>query len=146
MPLKLIFVFLGIQILLPFRYVFYPGNMLWTEEGFRWSWNIMLIEKAGFCEFQVEDKKTNKKWNEVPSDYLTKQQIKMMSTQPDMILQFAHYLKDINYRKGFNDIKITCECYVTLNGRPSQLFIDPNFDLTSVKDDFSHKNWILNMK
>ncbi|HAH36853.1 MAG TPA: hypothetical protein DCL81_10130, partial [Algoriphagus sp.] len=33
--------------------------------------------------------------------------------------------------------------HVSLNGRGSQLFLDPNKDLTQIKDSFAPKNWIL---
>ena len=67
----------------------------------------------------------------------------MMSTQPDMILQFAHYLENYFKEKGVENPKITAETYVSLNGSISQPFIDPSLDLTKVKDSFAPKNWIL---
>jgi hypothetical protein len=34
-----------------------------------------------------------------------------------------------------------------LNGRGSQVYIDPAVDLTKVKDElFTHKNWITNLE
>ena len=78
--------FFAIQLILPFRYALYPGKLFWTEEGFRFSWRVMLMEKAGFAEFFVSDEQTGKTWVVFNSDYLTPQQEKMMSTQPDMIL------------------------------------------------------------
>ena len=52
----------------------------------------MLIEKAGYAQFYIHEPKMDRKMLIETRNYLTPQQEKMMSTQPDMILQFAHYL------------------------------------------------------
>ncbi|MCP4521752.1 MAG: HTTM domain-containing protein, partial [Cytophagales bacterium] len=78
--------------------------------------------------------------------YLTTFQEKMTSTQPDMVLQYAHILAEEMKKQGIKNPIIKAQCYVTLNGRRSQLLIDPTVDLTKEKDSFSHKNWILPLK
>ncbi|HEY1038346.1 MAG TPA: HTTM domain-containing protein, partial [Bacteroidia bacterium] len=30
----------SIQLLMPFRYLLYPGNLYWTEQGYRFSWRV----------------------------------------------------------------------------------------------------------
>ena len=45
--------------------------------------------------------------------------------------------------KGYNDPVVTVDCFVAFNGRPARRFIDPDVDLTKIKDGFGHKNWIL---
>ena len=42
-----------------------------------------------------------------------------------------------------NEIEIYAESYVTLNGRLSQRFIDPNVNLLDEKRGFKNKTWIL---
>lgn len=140
---KLLLLFFTIQLFMPFRFLFYPGNTLWTEEGYRFSWRVMLMEKAGHAIFHVEDPETGRRWEVKNYEFLTPNQEKMMATQPDMILQFAHYLK-CNYRKkGIEKTRISVENYVTLNGRESRMLIDPEVDLTLEKESFSPKKWIL---
>ncbi len=141
--LKLIMVFFLIQILLPFRYLLYPGELFWTEQGYRFSWRVMLMEKAGYAIFHIKDNETGKEWEANNRDYLSPNQEKMMSTQPDMILQFAQFLASEYKSKGYKDISIFTECYVALNGRKSRLFIDPKIDLTQIKEGLGHKTWIL---
>jgi hypothetical protein len=138
--------FFLIQLTMPFRYLAYPGNLFWTEEGYRFSWRVMLMEKAGYAIFHVQDPKSGKTWEVNNYDFLTPNQEKMMSTQPDMILQFAHLLEEHYHKQGIHDPKITVESYVSLNGSISQTFIDPTLDLTEVDDSFAHKNWILTEK
>lgn len=139
----LLSLYLLIQILLPFRYVLYPDNLFWTEEGYRFSWRVMLMEKAGYTVFNIADPFTGKHEQVQNYDYLTPNQEKMMSTQPDMIVQFAHFLKKEYQDKGFIDPVITTESYVSLNGRRSRLFIDPDQNLAAIQPSFAHKEWIL---
>lgn len=137
---SLFFVF---QLLFPFRFIAYPGKLFWTEQGYRFSWRVMLMEKAGYAIFHITDPKTNRTWEVNNYDFLTLNQEKMMSTQADMLIQFAHYLEKQYQTQGILEPIITVECYASLNGSPSQLMIDPTLDLTKVEDSFAAKNWIL---
>lgn len=139
----LLALYVVVQIMLPFRYILYPGKLLWTEEGYRFSWRVMLMEKGGTCYFYIQDSKTLRKWEVINSEFLTPFQEKMMETQPDMILQFAHYLHDVYQKRGINDPIVTVESYVTLNGSGSRLYIDPNVNLAKEKETFLPKKWIL---
>ena len=103
------------------------------------------MEKAGYAIFHITDPFNQRTWEVNNYDFLTPNQEKMMSTQPDMILQFAHYLENHFRSEGIKNPKITAEVYVTLNGRASQLLIDPSLDLTKISDSFAHKNWILEL-
>ncbi len=133
----------ALQLLLPLRFMLYPGNLFWTEQGFRFSWRVMLMEKAGHATFHMKNPETGNEWQVRNWDYLTPEQEKEMSTRPDMILQFAHYLED-QYQKNFSgDVIVTAESNVTLNGRRSQPLIDPTVDLTEQERGFAHKDWIL---
>jgi hypothetical protein len=135
--------FLVFQLVFPFRYLLYPGELFWTEEGFRFSWRVMLMEKAGYAQFIVTDAKTGKSIHVNNDDFLTRFQEKQMAFQPDFIVEYAHFLHDHYERQGMNDPKVNVECYVALNGRLSKLYIDPKADLAHTPDSFEHKEWIL---
>ena len=137
------FLFFALQFLFPFRYLLYPGNPLWTEQGYRFSWNVMLIEKSGFVEYTVRETGTGREFTALPGDYLSKQQVRMLSTQPDMILQFAHFLAAEYRRRGVRQPQVFAECYVALNGRSSRLLIDPRVDLAQQRESWGAKPWIL---
>lgn len=139
----LIIVHFTFQLLVPFRYLLYPGKLFWTEQGFRFSWRVMLMEKAGKAFFYVTDPVTKRSGETMMDNDLTVNQEKMMATQPDMILQYAHYLKKKYQAQGIANPEIRVECYVTLNGSGSRLFIDKTVDLTKEEDSFKNKNWIL---
>jgi hypothetical protein len=140
--LSILAVHFVLQFALPFRYALYPGNLFWTEQGFRFSWRVMLMEKYGNVTFHIYDKKTGRAGEAMNSDYLTPQQEKMMASQPDMILQFAHFLKGEYAKKGI-DAEVRAESYATLNGRGSRPFINPDVDLTQETESFKNKNWVL---
>lgn len=132
-----------IQLFIPLRHYLYPGDLFWTEEGYRFSWRVMLMEKAGDATFHISDPDTGRSWQIANWKYLTPVQEKMMSTQPDMILQFAHFLEKKLKKEGITSPEITVESYVTLNGRKSELMIDPTVDLTKKVESFYPKDWIL---
>lgn len=135
--------FFIIQLLLPFRYLLYPGELFWTEEGFRFSWRVMLIEKAGYANFKVVNGKTGERFYVDNTDFLSSFQEKQMATQPDFILEYAHFLKNHFESQGHQNIEIYVESYVALNGRRSQPYIDPSVNLVEQTESFKHKDWIL---
>lgn len=136
--------FFLIQLVLPFRYMLYRGELFWTEQGYRFSWRVMLIEKAGYAQFTIKDA-TGKFAVANNNEFLTVLQEKMMSTQPDMILQYAHILRDHYARLGFKSPQVYVDSYVTLNGRSGKVFINPQTDLAKEEDSFKPKLWILPM-
>ena len=146
--------FFILQLLIPFRYLLYPGKLFWTEQGYRFSWRVMLIEKAGYAQFYIHEPKMDRKMLIETRNYLTPQQEKMMSTQPDMILQFAHYLssefKDSTILETNGEIiklgnnpKITAEVKVSLFNKGSKDFVNQNTNLSMENRGFKNKEWIL---
>lgn len=135
--------FFTIQMLLPFRYLAYPGKLFWTEQGYRFSWRVMLMEKAGTAFFYVKDSKTNQITMIDNKEHLTYMQEKMMATQPDMLVDYAKYLKKEYLRKGFHNPVVTAQCYVTVNGSGSREFFDSNLDLSVQSNSiFENKDWV----
>jgi hypothetical protein len=135
--------FLLLQLAFPFRYLVYPNELFWTEEGFRFSWRVMLMEKAGYAEFKVTDAITKKTIYVDNNEFLTRFQQKQMSFQPDFIIQYAHHLHDYYQKQGINNPIVTVDSYVALNGRLSQRYVDPTINLAQEYDTFQYKNWIL---
>lgn len=143
--------FIIIQLLVPFRYVLYPKDLFWHEEGFRFSWRVMLMHKEGYSTFYLKDRATGKTMEVKNEDYLTLRQIDHLNTQPDMILQYAHHLKKIytdtilhfgNKSFHLKNPSVHARIFATLNGRPSQLFISEKHDLTQFEYNLHHREWI----
>ena len=129
---------IAVQLLMPIRHLLYPGNVLWTEEGYRFSWRVMLVEKSGWIRYTVTDRATGRKAEVKNSDFLTSFQEKQMAIQPDCIEQFAQFLaRFYQENHDFTDPVVSADSHVALNGRASHRFIDPHADL-SVR----HGNWL----
>ena len=143
---SVLLLFFAVQLIFPFRYLAYPGEVFWTEQGYRFSWRVMLMEKAGYANFRIQDSETDEQFYVDNTDFLTAFQEKQMSTQPDFILQYAHFLKDHFDSQGHQNIEIYVESYVALNGRRSQPYIDPKTNLVAERESFRHKHWILPFK
>jgi len=139
-------VYFVIQIILPIRHYFIQDDVLWTEEGHRLSWRMMLRAKSGNINFRVVDNATN---NLIPiklNEYLTKKQQRSLRTKPDFIWQFSQRLKK-QFKSEGKDVSIFATCYVSVNGKPSKRFIDPEIDLAKAEwNYFKHNTWILPSK
>lgn len=140
--------FLGLwfaaQILIPLRHYLYPGNVNWTEEGYRFSWRMMLRDKPSTAYFTVTDPASGETWRVEPRAYLLPKQARKMSMQPDMILQFAHHLAALwEQRLNVPNVEVRATVTAALNGRPAAPMIDPRQDLTKIHRSLRHVDWIL---
>jgi len=129
--------YLAFQLLMPFRQGLYPGSSSWSEEGYSFSWNMRLDDKANYVVFTVTEPKSGRKREYFPERIqnilLTKRQFLKMSSTPDMIVQFSHYLAERFRKKGYPGVEVRARVHVSLNGRRPQLLIDPEVDLAKVK-------------
>lgn len=126
-------IYLLLQVLVPLRSHLYEGNGLWTEQGFRFSWKVMLMEKAGHARFFIRTD-DGRSFLSYPEDHLTTRQARMMATQPDMIVQFAHYLADVWRARGYQVVGVHVESFAALNGRMSQPFMDSQVNLLNLSE------------
>ncbi|MDI1312890.1 HTTM domain-containing protein [Prosthecobacter sp.] len=135
--------YLAVQVLVPLRHFAYPGNVHWTEEGHRFSWHMKLRTKSGDALFDLVSPSTGRTWLVDPLDHLSEAAYAKMTTHPDMILQYAHYLAAQKRREGFPDIEVRARAMVSLNGRPPRPLIDPRFDLAHEPRSLAHAAWVL---
>ena len=139
-------VYFAIQIVLPLRHHIIPDDVLWTEEGHRLSWRMMLRSKSGYTNFKVVNTATNKTTPINLTQYLTKKQIRSVNYKPDFMWQFAQYLKK-EYKKKGEDVKVFVSAQVSVNGKPHQHLINEKVDLANIKwNVFKHNDWILPSK
>ena len=134
--------YLVVQLLFPLRHYLYPGNVSWTEEGHNFAWHMKLRTKGGEALFTVTHPQSGQTWTIDAQDYLKPHQVKM-TTKPDLILQFAHYLAEAKRREGFENVEVRARVMVSLNGRQPQLMIDPNVDLTKEQESLLPARWIV---
>ena len=135
-------VFALIQIAIPLRHWAYPGNVRWNEDGYLFSWRVLLTEKTGHIRFNVTDTATGEQWVEYPDNFLSPLQAERMPYQPDMILQTAHIIADDANERGL-DVEVRADSFVAFNGREAARFIDPEVDLAQVEPGLWPKTWVL---
>lgn len=133
-----------VQLALPLRHWFFQDDVLWTEEGHRLSWRMMLRSKHGKITFKVVDKAKPQDTIRVDLDkHLTPKQLRAMPSKPDLIWQFAQHLEE-EYSQQNKEVEIYVDSKLSVNRRPYQPFIDPTVDLASVEwQHFQHTPWIL---
>ena len=136
-------VFLAIQVAMPLRHLAYSGDVRWTEEGYLFSWRVLLTEKTGLIHYRVSGLETGGERLVYPEEYLTPAQAERMAYQPDLILATAHIIRDDFVSRGHNGVEVRADSYVTYNGRPAARLVDPDVDLAGVNPGIGHKRWIL---
>ncbi|MBK6684421.1 MAG: HTTM domain-containing protein [Deltaproteobacteria bacterium] len=139
----LVVVFLVLQVGLPLRHLLYPGPVVWGEEGFRFSWRVMLVEKHGVVRYQVTVPAEGRTYEVYPESYLTPLQLQQLGGQPELILQLAHHVAREFRAAGHLDPEVRAEAWLSLNGQPLARLIDPLVDLAQVEDGLGPKRWIL---
>ena len=132
-----------IQLTLPLRHHLYPGDVGWTEEGFRYAWHVMLVEKTGMVTYRVHDPASGRTFIVHPEDTLTPQQAKQMAIAPDLVLAHAHHIAADFAARGLPGVEVRADAFVAYNGRPSARLIDPTVDLAGERDTLARKRWIL---
>lgn len=126
-----------IQIGLPLRHWFIEDNVLWTEEGHRLSWRMMLRSKRGSITVKVVDKNTGQEERIDIYTKLTSKQRTSLATKPDFIWQYAQRLKK-EYAEQGKDIAVYVNARVSINHRPMYEFIDSSVDIANEKWSFSN--------
>lgn len=133
--------FLCIQSVLPLRHHFINGNVLWTEEGHRLSWRMMLRTRSGFIHFMIKNNKTGELSTYDYHKNLTPKQARTLATKPDFIWQYCQKIKE-EYR-GKN-ISIFIDCKNNINNGAFKTLIDPKQDFAKAKwNYFWHNEWVL---
>lgn len=104
---------------------------------------MMLRGKRVVLGFAIKDKVTNAVVDGNLSRYIHPEQHDKLGRDPEMILQFSHFLRDEYLRETGHDASVYALVMVSLNGRKPQLMIDPNVDLASEPLGFHSRTWIL---
>ncbi len=134
--------YIVVQILLPLRHWVIPHDVLWTEEGHRLSWRMMLRSRAGYTSFRVVNHQNNQTFYFDKNLLLTEKQQRGL-VNPDMIWQMAQFIKEY-YKKQGIDVSVFADSFVSINEKPSKRLINPTVDLANEKWSWCcHHSWIL---
>lgn len=124
-------VWVVVHLVVPLRHLAIPGDVRWTEEGYRWSWRVLLTEKTGRVTFSVVDPETGRARTRWPTEQLAPFQVEAMSTRPELIVQYARHLADQAESAGQARPRVYADAVVSMNGDPPQRLIDPRADLAA---------------
>ncbi len=135
-------VWVAMQLALPLRHLAYPGDHRWTGEGYRFGWNVLLVERTGFVTFMITEPSTGRSWTADPEHLYTPAQIRVMSGEPDLIHQAAIAIADDEATRGHR-VEVRVDAWMSFNGRQAARWIDPDVDLAAEPRNLWHKDWIL---
>jgi hypothetical protein len=135
-------IYFGVQVALPLRHHLYPGDLLWTEEGFSYAWHVMVMEKGGQADFWVEDARTGRRWLVDPDAVLDPIQAKVVATNPELMRQFAHILAARFRAQGYPEVAVFARARASLNGHPARALIRPDVDLSREPWRWGPAPWI----
>lgn len=134
---------IAVQLALPIRGALFKSETRWSGDGHRFSWRMQIYEREAVGAFVVTDRTSGDSWRVDPDSFLTPRQTDKMIVRSDLILQFAHHLADIWTETG-REVSVHAEICKSLNGRPCQIFIDPEVDLSGVQRNLLAADpWVL---
>lgn len=133
-----------LQLVIPFRYLLYPGDVCWTEEGHRFSWRMKLRIKRATATFHAFDESGRPiEGIPQPSELLTARQLRLMTGRPDMVLQYGHFLAKRLRKDGHAGVRVTVDSMASLNGREAQPLIDPQANLAAIERNLKPASFIV---
>ena len=131
------------HVLFPLRQNVWNNNVLWSEQGMRYSWRVMVREKMGSITYLVTRTSDRRIWEVNPLKYLEPRQLSEMSGQPEMIRQLAFHIRGDFEKRYETGVEVRVRALASLNGRAPSLLIDPNIDLT--RTSANNNKWILSL-
>lgn len=132
----------ALQIVIPLRHLTSEGNVRWTEEGYYLSWRVMLTEKTGTLQFEVTDPVTSEVWRVSPALVLTDWQERQASIRSDLLLKTAHLVAEDFADRGYLNVEVRAQSFVSFNGGPRQRYVDSSVDLATVKRGSATSGWL----
>lgn len=134
--------YIAVQGMLPLRHVLYAGSPLWTEEGHRFAWHMMLRSKRAWGTFMLRDASSGKEWRIDPYEALDDYYARKMLVMPDLVLQYVHVLAADMRGQGC-EVAVYADIEVSLNGREPESLVDSKVDLAKEPRRIGHYPWIL---
>ena len=141
--LALLATFVVFQVAFPLRHHLYGGNVLWHEQGVRFSWRVMVREKTASITYLVSHEKLPRTQHVGPERYLSSVQVAEMAGRPEMILQLAHHVAQDFAQRGYPNAQVRVDAKASLNGRSAKRIVDPSVNLAAISEGFGKADWIL---
>jgi vitamin K-dependent gamma-carboxylase len=140
--LSLLVIYTAVHLLLPFRHLLYEGDTNWTEQGHHFAWRMMLRGKTSGVRFLLTDRATGETLQADLLQFISPEQLTRMARDPEMIVHAAHQLREAYLKLTGRDFEVRAIVLSSLNGRPPQLLVDPNMDLSEVPRNSWNRPWV----
>ena len=131
-----------VQIGVPLRHLAIAGDVRWSEEGYRWSWRVLVTERSGVATFRVTDPETGRVDLVFPTDDLAAHQATYVSSRPEALRQYAHHLADRWEHDHGRRPEVRVDAWVSVNGSERARIVDPTVDLASESSSVSRPPWV----
>ena len=131
-----------VQIALPLRHWAFKDDVLWTEEGHRLSWRMMLRTKSSRLIVYTQKVGSVEKKPYRYRELLSKKQQRSAKSRPDMLWRLAKEIKKAEAAKG-NNVKVFMDVKLKINGGVYHQFITPDIDIAAQEwHPFQHHTWL----
>jgi hypothetical protein len=127
----------------PLRHYAYPGDASWNERGHYFAWRMMLRGKSVVLGYAIKDQVSGKVIDGKINRFINSEQSDKFGRDPEMILQFAHFLGEDYCKSTGNAASVHALVLASLNGRKPELMVDPNVDLMQQPLGFHQRHWVL---
>ena len=126
--------------MLPLRHHFIPGDVLYTEEGHRMSWRMMLRSKQASISIYTLDHDGKRERYPI-EDYVTMKQRSKIGAHPDMLYWFIQKMKEWN--PEIVNKKIIVQSTVKVNGKTKYYPYSESTDFAKVTwSHWKHNDWV----
>ena len=92
--------------------------------------------------FEVKNPKTGEKRYADPDDYLNIPQKLKLPRNPDMILQYAHYIRNLVISNAGFTPELLASIKIGINGREYKDLVKPNLNLSELKTFEASYKWV----
>ena len=99
--------------------------------------------KVNAVRFIVTDRTTGRSESANFLPWLTPRQFNKMVRDPEMLREFAHFLRRKYQDELRKDVEVRVVALCMLNGRKPQQLVDPDVDLSREPRRWLHQPWIL---
>ncbi|MBL4705431.1 MAG: HTTM domain-containing protein, partial [Flavobacteriales bacterium] len=136
-------VWFGLQVLIPFRHILFPGNPSWTGEGQFFAWRMMLVDTVEAVQIKVRGG-ADEPWQPVTIGmYINHRQFRKSIRTPRSLLQFVGFIEEEMKSSGVESPEIKMIVYKSVNERPPVLFNDTTLNYALVENNpFVAATWI----
>ncbi|MBX2812165.1 MAG: HTTM domain-containing protein [Myxococcales bacterium] len=132
-----------LQLSIPLRAIFIPGDVLWNEQGMRFAWKVMVRSKGGDIYYRIRKSGDTRDIEISALKYLTWRQFSDMCGQPDLILQLGKHIGSEYEHRWGQPVEVRVDAWVSLNGRPPARLVDPTMNIQHLTDSGNYSRWLM---